>query len=541
MADARNIIPFREQVLKFRQPELVLSIFKECQPKLLVVTDNLSFQPNDPFGLTQFVDTLAASPIHGMLPQVIKASRGGAAPADLPGFKFDDPMTGVLKSRYDVVFILGIDQEFQNPISQSEIDAIATFMQAGGGVFATGDHEDLGAAISKAIPRVRNMRLWTTGTPSVASDNRLSTNMSASNEVEDFNDQSDLIPQNLYPNFRTRAGNPGVLGKPAKAHPLLQLPATRRVPFPVLEVFPDHPHEGECRLPASLTTQFSLNGVNVDEWPAATSGGARVEPEAVAMTMSHGSGFLTGPTGPKEPLLPRAFMAICAYDGQLANVGRVVTDATWHHFVNINLDGAGGPLTALQLPGSPPTDSPALSRIRQYYRNLTTWLMPKNTRRCLRFPLVLTEAVKFPLFEELEPIPVPGGPPGPGPDPAPFVAVGEAVVASLALRQPAFVAEELLIDALSEAVGDKLAQEIFDKGSALGNLGARELAYAALGGAVSSTLETLTKLKSEREIKPHQTFDGPATSGAKSAVRLLIQKQRREIKELDTLLDHVDR
>jgi hypothetical protein len=543
MIDLRKVINFREQLLKFRERELVLKVFRECQPKLLVVTDSLSFRPDQDFGLTQFIETLASSPIHGMLPEVTRASRAGASPADLPGFRFDDPKVGLLKSRYDVVFILGFDGQFTNPIDQSEVDAIATFMQAGGGVFATGDHEDLGAAISKDIPRVRDMRFWTTGTPNIRSDKRLSTNMSAGNEVEDFVDQSDLIPQNLYPNFRTRAGNPGVLGKPAKAHPLLQLPATRAVPFPVLEVFPDHPHEGECHLPNNLASQFTLAGVKVDEWPAATAGGGRVNAEAVAMTMSHGTGFPTGPTGAKEALLPRAFMAICAYDGQLANVGRVVTDATWHHFVNINLDGAGSSLSALQVPGSPPTDSPALARIRQYYRNLATWLMPKNTRRCLRFPHLLGELVKFPLFEELQPIPIPGGPPGPGPDPAPFIEIGEAVVASLALRQPAFVAEEMLLDALSEAVGEKLAQDMLGKGTELGNLGSlapRDLAHAALGAAVSSTLETLTKLKDPREIKPHDTFDAPAMRGAKVVVRLCIEKQRKEMSAMDSLLKQIE-
>jgi hypothetical protein len=33
-------------------------------------------------------------------------------------------------------------------------------MDAGGGVFVTGDHEDLGAALSSKIPRVSKMRRW---------------------------------------------------------------------------------------------------------------------------------------------------------------------------------------------------------------------------------------------------------------------------------------------------------------------------------------------------------------------------------------------
>lgn len=46
----------------------------------------------------------------------------------------------------------------------------------------------------------------------------------------------------------------------------------------------------------------------------------------------------------KAPFNAHTFGAICAYDGWRAGpngVGRVVTDATWRHFINLNL--VGGP------------------------------------------------------------------------------------------------------------------------------------------------------------------------------------------------------
>ncbi|HYQ29093.1 MAG TPA: hypothetical protein VER04_17805 [Polyangiaceae bacterium] len=515
-----------------------LVAFKECQPKLLVVTDSLSYSASNDFGLTQFVATLASSTIHGMTPSVIKAARGLLAGADITSFKFDDSAHGLLKSRYDVVFILGFDSEGGAPgvggqVTQSEIDAIARFMQAGGGVFATGDHESLGAAISRDIPRVREMRFWKqSNTPNVASELRLSTNMSGSNEVEDFEDQSDALPQTLYPNFRTKAGNPGVLGKPALAHPLLQLPATPAVAHPVIEVFPDHPHEGECRVPSNLSTTFTLDGSNQPEWPAALAGGA-LPPEIVAMTMSHGSGFPFGPTGPKTALTPRAFISICAYDGQRADVGRVVTDATWHHFVNVNLDGAASGLSALR-PGSPPTDSPALLRIRQYYRNLATWLMPAKTRRCLRFPLILAELARFPLFEEL----VIPGPPNP-PDPAELVLIGEQLVNSLSRRLPSWEVEALATDALAEALGDEATERLLSTAGKLGTLSSRALALGALGAITTNTVKALPKLESLSAVQPHETFEHGAQKSAKTAVMSLIEASRRELRDFDATLAKV--
>ncbi len=520
---------FRSHLGKFK-PDVVLKLWRECQPRLLVVTDNLSFDAASAFGLSQFIQTLETSPIHGLLPKVIKASRGSAAPADLPGFLFDDPTNGLLKSRHDVVFLFGFDGQNATSLTASELRAIGTFMQAGGGVFATGDHADLGAALSKDVPRVREMRHWTSNIPNAADTTRLSTNVSGSNEVEDFEDQSDRRPQALYPNFRTLAGNPGVVGIPARAHPLLQLPATAAVPFPVIEVFPDHPHEGECHLAEDLTTTFLVGSEKVEEWPSALVGG-RVVPEAVALTMSHGTGI--GNFG-KQALTPRAFLAVCAYDGHLASVGRVATDATWHHFVNINLDGTGSGLSALQNPGPPPTDTAALLRIRQYYRNLATWLMPQNTRRCLRFPWLIQELTRYPLFEEIAPLPP--HPPGPDLDPLPFVRLGEQVISSIALREPSFVTDALLEDALSDAAGDKLAQELSRSGKELGRLGPRDLALGALGATVASVLDTLSNLRDPAEVKPHKTFEGPAQQKAQATLRVLVDGQRQALHTIDKLL-----
>lgn len=504
-------IRFRDRLIDF-QPERVITLFKECQPKILVVTDQLNFSPTSAFGLSQFVSTLASMTIHGMTPQVIKASRGGSAPgADIPNFSFDNATHGVLKSRYDVVFILGIVSENINQLTAAELTALGRFMQAGGGVFATGDHESLGASMGRDIPRVRSMRFWRQAdTPNVASTARLSTNLSGTDETEEFADQSDRFPQRLYLNFRTISGG---VGNP---HPLVQMPPPGRA----IEIFPDHPHEGECRLPSDFTTTFSLDGANVSEWP----GGAR--PEVVAMSMSHGDGFPFGPTGGKAPLVPRSFVAICAYDGQRSGVGRVATDATWHHFVNINLDGTQSGLSG----GVAGLNAPDFNRIQQYYRNLATWLMPSATRRCLRFPLVIAELQRFPLFEELD---LPRPPEWTGPL---LRDVGARFVDAIGRRLPRWEVDALLDDALEDAVGDRAAALSTDNG-AIGRLTRQDLAFAAFGGLVGAVVATLEESKDEKSLAPHGVLEKNAHSSSKKAVQLLLRQRQKELQSVDALLN----
>ena len=486
-------------------------IFKECTPKLLVVTDGLNFNPNDGFGLTQFISTLEASTIHGMTPEVIKATRGSDANADINGFEFDHADHGVRKSRYDVVFLFGIWRENTNPLSIDEINAMAQFMEDGGGVFATGDHEDLGASISQDIPRVRSMRYWTAATtPDVSDTSRLSTNLPGDDATYSFADQSDTHPQRLYLNWRTEAGG---IDEP---HPLLA-----DGPHGAVEVFPDHPHEGECRVPTDLTTTFALGGGNRPEWPDAVGGGS-LAPEIVAMSMSHGDAFPG-----KQSLAPRAFAAISAYDGHEAGVGRVATDATWHHFVNINLDGKGSARDGLMDP--PGTDTEDLEQIRQYYRNLGTWLMPRNVRRCLRYPLVIKEIFEFPLIEELK-IP---WPPKPIPD-GPWPKIGSDLKAALAIKHGKAMANAVAADALADAVGVEAAARLRSEARKGDWSGLVELENAALGALVAASIETFVELadKVKAEERKDCAKPTPRSPGADKAMQELDASFDARVKKL---------
>ena len=84
-----------------------------------------------------------------------------------------------------------------------------------------------------------------------------------------------------------------------------------------------------------------------------------------------------------------SFGVIGAWDGHRTGThGRIVVDATWHHFININLIGADRLATAM------PPDPKALGflaspaglahyeRIKAYFRNIADWLTPRSARRC---------------------------------------------------------------------------------------------------------------------------------------------------------------
>ena len=76
--------------------DLIVSLFKECTPRVLVVTDNLNFAAGQSFGLSQFVNTLKASTIHGMTPIVTTASRYNAPGADIANYDFTDAVVTAL-------------------------------------------------------------------------------------------------------------------------------------------------------------------------------------------------------------------------------------------------------------------------------------------------------------------------------------------------------------------------------------------------------------------------------------------------------------
>lgn len=390
-----------------------LTWWYRCHLKILIVADNFLFFDDSDFGLSAFVQSLKDRSTSSHPMTVDLAHRGNPSASRLNGatpnftFDYDD-----LK-KYHQVWIFAADYPSRDvsqgrapaaPIGDDERQAIRRYMDEGGGVFATGDHEDLGVTVGGYIPRVRSMRRWFFGEPDPAPQgearapdggnaSRHDTNREGLDAGWEFNDQSDVIPQPIIPKTYIRISSGGMLRVPV------------RVPHPILcgskgtiKVLPDHPHEGECEVPADINTNYSIGADTFEEYPTDADGN-RVSPEVIADAT-----ILAGAqTSTKPPTPAGRFGVIGAYDGHRAGVGRIVVDATWHHFININLVGdrkLGAPDPAI--PKSmgflhTPAGQAAYAKIKEYFYNISRWLSPNVFRRCV-FQRVVWETVNNPAF-----------------------------------------------------------------------------------------------------------------------------------------------
>jgi len=374
--------------LKFAGNQFAELIFKlPCKQNILMVADgSLSFGTAG-FGLSEFINLVKSA---GHTVATAHRTGGGVASTIAGNFNFATAATPVNRTNYDQLWLFGFSAA---AISAPEQTTIAQFMQAGGGVFATGDHETLGAGMGANLPRVRRMRNWSS--IPMATVNRHDTVLEpGSDGIKQFQDQGDAIPQRIFPVFFSNGG-PDEVASSWNVHPVLRHESGG------VDYLPDHPHESECLEPVPVAGNFA----GVEEWPAAS--GVRIAPQVVAVSISAGRFVASGaPTasGTKPPVKPRAFGAISAYDGDAANVGRIVCDATWHHFVNVNLNGAGSGRSGLYIAGNP---TPEYLKIQRYYLNTVRWLAPKNRRSCWPFLQAALTRFDFEIAELRLPFPHP--------------------------------------------------------------------------------------------------------------------------------------
>ncbi len=150
-------------------------------------------------------------------------------------------------------------------------------------------------------------------------------------------------------------------------------------------------------MPSNLKETYPLD--NSREYPVDANGNP-LSPEIIAW-----SRVIAGTTsGNKAPASGQRFGAVSAYDGHRVNVGRVICDSTWHHFVNVNLIGIleGGFFSGdLNIPGVDPAKHTgflasaagreALAKIAEYYVNVAVWIASPGHHRCfLRGGLIIT-------------------------------------------------------------------------------------------------------------------------------------------------------
>ncbi len=421
---------------------------RPCKVKILMLVDTGISYNQFYFGLSEVLDTLRNNPEWWVNFDITRAHRQidpNPPPAGSPAeplyaphyqnFAFDQ--TGFDLDDYDQVWFYGFNSgtnttpdspgSAPRSLRNTELEILYRWMDNGGGIFATGDHFNLGEALCSRIPRVRNMRKWSIadGVPSGSGINRHDTlvkghDYAGTPAVDEsaqytFDDESDDIPMNIrlrwYIHHHCHANH-------HKHHHWYWHYLYRRSPHPVLcgkdgpiTVLPDHPHEGEVVVPADLTDSLTFGAYTAPEYPS--SSGTILSPEIIAWARvkdDHGP----SPISFKGECNSKEFGAIGAYNGHCVDVGRVIVDSTWHHWFDVNLTGRM--FFNSDTPGQIETGDPrklngfndtpqgiaALDKIRNYYRNVAIWLSPKEKIRCMACRGLWNCLYRYPLQADLD-------------------------------------------------------------------------------------------------------------------------------------------
>jgi hypothetical protein len=228
-------------------------------------------------------------------------------------------------------------------LKQAERDELGAMMDAGAlGVFATGDHAEVGAPLCGDLRRVRFLRRWRWhanpdfSVPSKDNSDRAETLVPALFPDPGVRFEDDSMPKTIWSRNQSFDGTIS-----PEAHQLCFHPDYGRISF-----LPDHMHEGMCMEPMALAAA----GIKPDigEFPADSV------PEIVAWSVR------TGIPGGMLPPSPSVFPVISCFDH--TTMGRIVVDSTFHHW----LWGNVGNLDV--------TYNLGWRHVRQYPRNVAAWL-----------------------------------------------------------------------------------------------------------------------------------------------------------------------
>lgn len=268
-----------------------------------------------------------------------------------------------------------------NPLGDEEVRRLAEWMDRGGGLFATGDHNNLGASVCHRIPRVRTMRKWRMddGVPSRNGErqNRTLQGTGAGAEYD-----LTLQPLELVFNQSVASWPFYLVDRP---HPILCSTAGP------INRFPDHMHEGELVADANVQLDRPLEILEYarPEYPRAVAEvpqrrfgppltlNWRPRPSIIAYGRRTNRMYFEPPSEREASMSFRPdsgfnrFGIVSVYDGEAANIGRIVCDSTWHHWLSENLHAI-----ATQ-------DPPAYRMMQSYYRNIAMWLAKIPQRRRL--------------------------------------------------------------------------------------------------------------------------------------------------------------
>lgn len=351
--------------------------FKKQPIKILLYTDNSDTKiDNSAHGLGTMVAHLKAhEPAFAEFDVTLLCrNAGGSTPAE-------NKLVKDLVNKFDEIWFFGYHQinrkrpgqlflrgSSSSELEPEEIVALKNWMKVsnqGGGVMVTGDHSEIppadavksdlrecpdsgkgeplgiGRAIGRCVPRAGQMRNWD-GLPTSQPRDSFNTQVSRPGiDVDLLLLQIDHVPQRLVlPHFDDQ-GNQVTNGEP---HQLFWYTSDNWI-----RVFPDHAHEGAVVLPTAEQL------ADEEMWPKVQ--GKQPTPKFVAYGIDERN----------CRLLP----LIATYNGDAVNRGRVVTNSSFHHYLNINLTN---------YPPGQPVGSDA-DQIGRYYSNLALWLCPRSQRR----------------------------------------------------------------------------------------------------------------------------------------------------------------
>lgn len=220
--------------------------------------------------------------------------------------------------------------------------AILERMDAGCGVFATGDHDSRGFALCGDVPRVRQLRRWGHGGQDVRTANAPEFGIESIDTVFPLPDGGEGSEED-------RQFKPVYVPITADGIPeVMRLGDSGSIAW-----LPDHPHEGS--LDPGPTPDYS-------DFPSDSSRSI----ETVAWAMAWRRPCKDGPR-----LEPRAVPIVRVYDPppELAH-GRIVVDSTFHHWLYINLSEVAA--SASIAPSQP------FRHWQAYASNIYQFLLPRK-------------------------------------------------------------------------------------------------------------------------------------------------------------------
>jgi len=372
---------------------------KSCVDILIVVDTEISITPSNDFGIASVIDLLRNTQVGCMKFRVDIALRSNEAfsvvanPTPIQpkyrGFRFNSASSGTeVIDKYEQIWCFGfkpnnsgspddtlIDAATALPASNAELNKLDQWMKdRKGGLFGTGDHHFLGASMCRKIPRLGTMRRWTNadGVPPQFGSARIDTLRppppesdflpGGPDELANTPHQGDLTVQpirwttwkSVYWPFAWRRRRP----HPVLCHPTLG----------PINVMPDHAHEGLCVPSPNLGANKKFKAEL--EYPNAVDGGAKPAPEIIAYGSNLDSDDWDFEKGVQPGRTNNPMIAV--YDGHRAGVGRVATDSTWHHWMDVNINAIRA------------ADTDDWKKISRYFINLAIWLNPPGfTTRCL--------------------------------------------------------------------------------------------------------------------------------------------------------------